>query len=299
MKSQRILEFCRVQPGQRVNLDKFKTDWAGGDDLQDLTKDELKERAKALVADRLRALTEAQELLYANDRFAVLVILQAMDAAGKDGIIKHAMSGLNPQGCQVFSFKRPSEEELDHDFLWRCCLRLPERGRIGIFNRSYYEEVLVVKVHPELLERQKLPPGPRDKDFWRTRYDSINDLEKHLVRNGTRVVKFFLHLSKQEQKQRFLARLDDPRKHWKFSLGDLDERDRWNDYLRAYEDALEATSTRWAPWHIVPADHKWVARAIVATLLADAIHGLKLKPLQISAEQARQLKLARRRLENE
>jgi PPK2 family polyphosphate:nucleotide phosphotransferase len=228
--------------------------------------------------------------------YAVLVVFQAMDAAGKDGMIKHVMSGVNPQGCQVFAFKAPSAEELDHDFLWRCVKALPERGRIGIFNRSYYEEVLVVRVHPEILARQKLPPGKRGKGFWEDRYESINDLERHLVRNGTVILKFFLHVSKDEQRRRFLDRIEDPEKHWKFSAGDVAERDHWDDYMEAYEDAIRATSTAWAPWYVIPADHKWVARALVADVLATTIRDLGLEHPAPTTEQKRALAEARRRL---
>jgi PPK2 family polyphosphate:nucleotide phosphotransferase len=222
-----------------------------------------------------------------------------MDAAGKDGTIKHVMSGVNPQGCQVFSFKKPSVEELDHNFLWRYMRCLPERGRIGIFNRSYYEDVLVVKVHPGLIEQQKLPPGKRGKSFWEDRYEDINAFERHLVRNGTVVLKFFLHVSKGEQKRRFLERLERPEKHWKFSAADLAERAFWDRYMEVYEDALSATSTAWAPWYVVPADRKWVTRAVVADLLTAAIRGLDLKYPEVTEEQRRALAEARKRLADE
>jgi PPK2 family polyphosphate:nucleotide phosphotransferase len=227
------------------------------------------------------------------------VVLQAVDAAGKDGIIKHVMSGVNPQGCQVFSFRKPSAEEVDHNFLWRYMKCLPERGRIGIFNRSYYEDVLVVKVHPELLPRQKLPPGKPDKAFWQARYDDINAFERHLVRNGTVVLKFFLNVSKKEQKRRFLERLENPEKHWKFSAADLAERGFWGHYMQAYEDALSATSTDWAPWYVVPADHKWVTRAIVADVLTTTITGLDLRYPEVTGAQHQALEQARRQLEQE
>jgi PPK2 family polyphosphate:nucleotide phosphotransferase len=238
-------------------------------------------------------------LLNADDRYAVLAIFQAMDAAGKDGTIKHVMSGVNPQGCEVFSFKQPSAEELDHNFLWRYMRCLPERGRIGIFNRSYYEDVLVVKVHPELLERQKLPPGKQGKGFWETRFEDINAFERHLVRNGTIVLKFFLHVSKAEQKKRFLERLDRPEKHWKFSVNDLAERAFWDQYQSAYEDALGATSTEWAPWYVVPADQKWATRAIVADILVTTIRGLDLKFPEATEAHRKALAEARRKLEAE
>jgi PPK2 family polyphosphate:nucleotide phosphotransferase len=219
-----------------------------------------------------------------------------MDAAGKDGTIKHVMSGVNPQGCQVFSFKQPSAEDLDHNFLWRYMRSLPERGRIGIFNRSYYEDVLVVRVHPELLDRAKLPPGKRDGDFWDERYDDINRFERHLTRNGTLILKFFLHVSKEEQKRRFLERLDDPAKHWKFSAADLAERGFWSAYMKAYEKALSATSTPWAPWYVIPADHKWVTRAVVADIVANRIQSLELRVPKLDKEQKRKLAEARRLL---
>ncbi len=216
---------------------------------------------KTLLAERVRELSAQQSLLYAHDRYALLVIFQSMDAAGKDGAIRHVLSGINPQGCQVFSFKHPSAEELDHDFLWRTSQCLPERGRIGVFNRSYYEEVLIVRVHPEILAGQKLPDdGRKGEEFWQHRYRSINDLEKHLHRNGTRIVKIFLHLSKEEQRRRFLARIDDPDKNWKFGATDVEERGCWKDYRRAYEACLGATSTTHAPWYVVPADDKENAR---------------------------------------
>jgi PPK2 family polyphosphate:nucleotide phosphotransferase len=226
----------------------------------------------------------------------VLIVLQAMDAAGKDGTIKHVMSGVNPQGCQVFSFKQPSAEELDHDFLWRCARRLPERGRIGIFNRSYYEDVLVVRVHPELVEKRKLPPGRGGTRLWKARYDAINAFEHHLVRSGTVVLKFFLHLSKDEQKERFLERLDEPDKHWKFSAADVTERSHWDEYMEAYEDALDATSTKWAPWYVIPADRKWITRAVVADVIATTLRGLDLRHPEPSAEQRAALDGTRRAL---
>jgi PPK2 family polyphosphate:nucleotide phosphotransferase len=222
-----------------------------------------------------------------------------MDAAGKDGMIKHVMSGLNPQGCQVFSFKRPSDEDLDHNFLWRYSRCLPERGRIGIFNRSYYEETLIVRVHPEILERQKLPPGKRGQGFWTARYDDINAFERHLARTGTLILKFFLNVSKKEQKKRFLERLERPEKNWKFSTADLEERRFWTDYQDAFEDTLSHTSTEWAPWWVVPADNKWVGRAIVSAVLIDRIKGLGLKKPQVSDAQQAELAKARRQLMQE
>src|SRR5262245_56366631 len=222
-RARKLVEMFRVEPESKVRLKNFDPGWAGTKEMQELGEDELKGPARERLEENLEHLREAQELLYAADCHSLLVVLQAMDAAGKDGLIRHVMSGINPQGCQVFSFKKPSDEELDHNFLWRYSKALPERGRIGIFNRSYYEEVLVVKVHPELHERQKLPPGKRGKAFWQERYDDINRFEHHLTRNGTIILKFFLHISKDEQKKRFLERLEDPEKHWKFSTSDLAE----------------------------------------------------------------------------
>jgi PPK2 family polyphosphate:nucleotide phosphotransferase len=294
-----LIDLIRVPPGKKVRLKDYDTGWAQTKELKDLGKDVVKERARAILDKNLQDLAEAQELLYADDRYAVLIVLQAMDAAGKDGTIKHVMSGVNPQGCQVYSFKKPSAEELDHNFLWRHMRCLPERGRIGIFNRSYYEDVLVVKVHPELLESQKLPPGKRGKSFWEARYEDINAFERHLVRNGTVIVKFFLNVSQKEQKRRFLERLDRPEKHWKFSAADLAERGYWDQYMEAYEDALSATSTDWAPWYVVPADHKWVTRTVVADILTRTICSLDLHYPEVTAEQSKALAEARKRLEDE
>ena len=229
----------------------------------------------------------------------MLIVLQASDAAGKDGTIKHVMSGVNPQGCQVFSFKKPSDEELDHDFLWRCMKRLPERGRIGIFNRSYYEDVLIAKVHPAILEGQKLPPECKGDDVWQNRYEDINNFEKYLTRNGIIVLKFFLNLSKEEQKERFLARLDIPEKNWKFSTGDMKERKYWNDYQTAFEDCFSATSTEWAPWHIIPADHKWFSRTAIADIIVNKLESLNLAFPTVSDEQKAKLAEARVTLMNE
>jgi PPK2 family polyphosphate:nucleotide phosphotransferase len=279
-----------------VDLRDFDPGWAVIPELAVAGKAVVQQAARDALEQNLAELAEAQELLWANDVYSVLVILQAMDAAGKDGTIKHVMSGINPQGCQVFSFKVPSAEELDHNFLWRYSKALPERGRIGIFNRSYYEEVLVVKVHPEILEKQRLPAGKRGDGFWQARYDDINRFERHLSRNGTLILKFFLHMSKDEQKRRFLDRLDDPAKQWKFSLGDLAERQHWDAYQRAFEDALSATSTKWAPWYVIPADHKWAARTLVAEVMVTAMRELKLKAPAVSTEQQRLLAEARQRL---
>jgi PPK2 family polyphosphate:nucleotide phosphotransferase len=285
----------RVKPGKRLRLKDHDPDWAG-DEYSQLRSGELKERAKELIEKNLLALGDAQERLYANDVYSVLVVLQAMDAAGKDGMVKHVMSGLNPQGCQVFSFKVPSAEELDHNFLWRYSKCLPERGRIGIFNRSYYEETLVVRVHPEILERQRLPAGKRGQHFWDERFDDINRFERHLVRNGTLVLKFFLNISKKEQKKRFLERLDNPEKHWKFSEADLKERAFWDQYQEAFEETLTHTSTKHAPWWVVPSDNKWVSRAVVSAVLVDQICGLGLKRPQVSETQTAALVRSRKQL---
>jgi len=282
-------ERFRVRPGGRVRLEDRPTRVAP----RYRSKADYQERLGAQI-ERLRAL---QNLLYADDRRSLLLVFQAMDAAGKDSCIKHVMSGVNPQGCQVFSFKHPSAEELDHDFLWRTTRALPERGRIGIFNRSYYEEVLIVRVHPEILRAQKLPPGRAGRaDFWEDRYRSIRELEAHLHRSGTRIVKIYLHLSKEEQRRRFLARIDDPEKNWKFSPQDLAERRYWKHYRRAYEACLEATSTRHAPWYVVPADDKPNARLIVAELVVRALQSLELAYPRPDARRRRELAALRRKL---
>jgi PPK2 family polyphosphate:nucleotide phosphotransferase len=294
-----ILKVLRVAPETKVRLKDYDPGWEQTEEMKVLGKEVIKDRAKEILEQNLADLGGAQELLYADDRYAVLLVFQAMDAAGKDGTIKHVMSGVNPQGCQVFSFKKPSAEELDHNFLWRYMKALPERGRIGIFNRSYYEDVLVVKVHPELLERQRLNDQEHGKKFWKHRYEDINAFERHLVRNGTIVLKFFLHVSKEEQRRRFLERLDRPEKNWKFSGSDLAERRFWDDYMAAYEDAISPTSTEWAPWYIVPADHKWVTRAVVADVVTSAIRGLDLKFPELTEQQRQALKEARKQLKNE
>jgi len=294
--SHEIIDLFRVPPGKKIKLKNYDPGWAQTADLKELGKAEVKERANALLQANIAELSHAQELLYASDQYSILVVLQAMDAAGKDGTIKHVLSGVNPQGCQVFSFKQPSAEDLDHDFLWRCMRCLPERGRIGIFNRSYYEEVLVVKVHPELLDHQKLPPGKRGKSFWKHRYDDINAMEQHLVRNGTVVIKFFLNVSKEEQRRRLLERLDLPEKHWKFSPSDMAERAFWKENMQAFEDMLRATSTPWAPWYVIPADHKWVTRALVADILTKTIQSLNLSFPTVSEEQKKAIKQAREKL---
>jgi PPK2 family polyphosphate:nucleotide phosphotransferase len=291
------LEKLLVPPGKKVRLKDYETGWGQTKELKAAGKAAVKERAGEILRESKAELAEAQDMLYASDRDSILVVLQALDAAGKDGTIKHVMSGVNPQGCAVFSFKQPTAEELDHDFLWRFATRLPERGRIGIFNRSYYEDVLVVKVHPEILDAQKLPPGKRGKAFWKGRYEDINAFERHLVRSGTVVLKVFLNVSRKEQKRRFLDRLERPDKHWKFSPADVAERAFWDDYRDAYEDAFEATSTDWAPWYVVPADDKWATRALVASLLVRTIRGLGAKYPEPTAEQLAAIDEARRQLE--
>jgi PPK2 family polyphosphate:nucleotide phosphotransferase len=293
-----ILDLFRLKPGKKVKLKAHDTGWAQTKELKELGKDAVKERTREVLDKNLEELAEAQELLYADGRYAILIVLQAMDAAGKDGTIKHVMSGVNPQGCQVFSFKKPSAEELNHNFLWRYMKNLPERGRIGIFNRSYYEDVLVVKVHPELLDA-KLPPGKRGKSFWKARYEDINAFEQHLVRNGTVVLKFFLNVSKEEQKRRFLERLERPEKNWKFSTSDLPERGFWADYMGAYEGALTATTTEEAPWYVVPADNKWVTRAVVADVITTAIRSLDLRFPEVTEEKRKALAEAKSQLEAE
>jgi PPK2 family polyphosphate:nucleotide phosphotransferase len=280
----------RVREGKKVKLKKWDTHvtpfYESKADYQEILK------------GHIEGMSKLQNLLYANGRYALLLIFQAMDAAGKDGAIKHVMSGVNPQGCEVFSFKHPSAQELAHDFLWRTVLCLPERGRIGIFNRSYYEEVLIVRVHPEILKAEALPGDLVKKaKIWKHRYESILNLEKHLHRNGTRIVKFFLHLSKEEQRKRFLARIDDSRKNWKLSSDDLHERDLWNEYTKAYEECLTTTSTEHSPWYIVPADDKPNARLIISQIVLNTLKDLKLKPPKATAERQKELQGIRKLLE--
>jgi PPK2 family polyphosphate:nucleotide phosphotransferase len=281
----------QVRPGQKVDLRRY--------DPGDTGPFRHKQKAAERLAQVLGRMVALQDVLYAHHRWAVLLVFQAMDAAGKDSAIKHVMSGLNPQGTQVFSFKRPSSEELDHDYLWRAEKALPERGRIGIFNRSYYEEVLVVRVHPEILAGQKLPDRLVTRHIWQNRYEDINAFERHLARNGTQILKFFLHVSKDEQRRRLLARLDEPSKNWKFELADLDERDRWGDYMDAYERALSGTSSSHAPWFVVPADHKWFTRLVIAELVVQGLESLDLAYPQLSKAQLATLAAARKRLGSE
>ncbi len=279
----------RVREGDEVYLKKWPTK------VDPVYKS--KEQYQELLEQHVAQLSSQQQLLYASNRHAILLIFQGMDAAGKDGAIAHVMSGVNPQGCQVFSFKHPSPTELQHDFLWRTARELPERGRIGIFNRSYYEEVLIVRVHPEILRSEAIPGTPHhDKKVWHDRYRSITNLERHLHGNGTRIIKFFLHLSKEEQRKRFLARIDEPEKNWKFSAADIAERKFWTRYMKAYEECLTATSTRNAPWYVVPADDKENARLIVSRIALDTLEGLKMTYPKTSAERRRELLSIRRQL---
>ena len=281
-----------VREGEKVKLKKWPTL------VQPVYKSA--QHYEELLRAHVRELSEKQQLLYAHDRYSVLLIFQAMDAAGKDGAIKHVMSGVNPQGCQVFSFKHPSATELDHDFLWRTTQALPERGRIGIFNRSYYEEVLIVRVHPEIVAGQRLPDGEiAGKDLWKQRYRSIVDLEHHLHRNGTRIVKFFLHLSPEEQRRRFLARIDNPDKLWKFNLADMQERNFWPQYMQAYEACLGATSTKDAPWYVVPADDKENARLLISRIVLDTFADLKMRYPKPDAQLRQQLEAVRQQLMKE
>ncbi|MBD0327637.1 MAG: polyphosphate kinase 2 family protein [Pyrinomonadaceae bacterium] len=280
-----------VPPGKKIRLRDYDPNYTANF----TSKDE----ALLKLQEDVRRLAKYQDVLYAQNTYALLIIFQAMDAAGKDGAIKHVMSGINPQGCQVFSFKSPSSEELDHDYLWRTHKALPERGRIGIFNRSYYEEVLVVRVHQEILNLQQLPPEAKDKNIWKRRFTDINDFEHYLVNNGIVVIKFFLNVSKEEQKRRFLKRIMTPEKNWKFSLGDAKERGFWEQYMEAYEDMFNHTSTAHAPWHIIPADHKWFTRAAVADVVISKLKSLKLSYPTVSEEHRQNLLKAKEVLENE
>jgi PPK2 family polyphosphate:nucleotide phosphotransferase len=291
-----MLDMIRVKPGKKVRLKDHDPTWAGDPDVP---KQERKALAQKLLSEDVSALAEAQQLLYAANTYSILLVFQAMDAAGKDSTIKHVMSGVNPQGCQVVSFKHPSAEELDHNFLWRYAKSLPGRGRIGIFNRSYYEEVLVVKVHPAILANQRVPGAKPKKELWQTRYDDINCFEQHLTQNGTVILKFFLHLSKEEQRERFLQRLNDPAKHWKFSESDLKERSFWDQYMEAYEDCLTATSTKSATWHVIPADRKWVARTMVAKIVTTTIESLDLHYPEVTPQKKEMIAAAKKELEEE
>jgi PPK2 family polyphosphate:nucleotide phosphotransferase len=291
MDIQKLVKPFRIDDGKKFRLKDISP--------KDTRGIKSKERALELLQQGVDRLRELQDRLYAQDCWAVLLIFQAMDAAGKDGTIKHVMSGINPQGCQVFSFKAPSNEELDHDYLWRAARALPERGRIGIFNRSYYEEVLVVRVHEEILKSQKLPASLITKNVWRERYEDISNFERYLSRNGVIIRKFFLHVSKEEQRQRFLSRLREPDKNWKFSMADAKERNCWDAYQEAYEDAIRETASDQAPWYVVPADHKWFTRMVVAAAVVDALEELDLKYPVVDAHKREELKLVQTELEKE
>ncbi len=286
------IERFRVAGGSRVDLNDHPTDFTGEHTSKDDAVKDLEKNVK-----RLRAL---QDVLYAQDTFSLLVIFQAMDAAGKDGAIEHVMSGVNPQGCHVVSFKQPSDEELSHDFLWRCQRNLPERGRIGIFNRSHYEEVLVVRVHPQILQGQHLPGSVKDDpQVWERRYESIRSWERHLTRNGTHIIKFFLNVSRDEQRRRFLSRIDEPEKNWKFSMGDVRERGHWDDYMNAYREAIEATSTEAAPWYIIPADKKWFTRLAVSEVIVQTLQSMDLHYPVVTEKHRLELAEAKKQLESE
>ena len=291
-KAAKFSRAFRIESGKKFRLKDVDPGSTAGLKLE-------KDHAADLLEKGVEVLAELQDKLYAQDKRALLLVFQAMDAAGKDGTIKHVMSGVNPQGCQVFAFKTPSAEELDHDFLWRTTKCLPERGRIGIFNRSYYEEVLVVRVHPEILGRQKLPPEVVTKKVWQERYEDISSYERYLARNGVAVVKFFLHVSRKEQKKRFLERLEKPDKNWKFSLADAEERKHWDAYMEAYEDAIRATATPFAPWYVVPADNKWFTRLVVASAVIDALEQMDLAYPEVDEAKKAELAKARAALEGE
>jgi PPK2 family polyphosphate:nucleotide phosphotransferase len=290
MKAKKLADKFRVNDGQRFRLKDY--------DPGDTGHWRSKEHAEEAVQEGVARTADLQDKLYAQDNWALLLIFQALDAAGKDGAIKHVMSGVNPQGCQVHSFKAPSEVELQHDFLWRTTCELPERGHIGIFNRSYYEEVLIVRVHPEILSGQKTPPSLVGKKIWQERFEDIRGFERHMARSGTVIRKFFLHLSKKEQKKRFLARLDEPEKNWKFSASDIRERKYWDDYQNAYEEMIQATSTKDAPWYVVPADNKWFSRLVISTVIVDTLESLDLSYPKVDEAKLKELKAAKKILES-
>jgi PPK2 family polyphosphate:nucleotide phosphotransferase len=288
----KLLSEYRITAPDKFRLKDMKPDDSFG---LKLSKDEAKEELREIV----KSISKQQEMLFAQDEWSLLVILQAMDAAGKDSVLENVMSGINPQGCQVTSFKAPTSTELDHDYLWRTTVALPERGRIGVFNRSYYEEVLVVRVHPEILGKQRVPKSLIGKDIWQERFDDIRAFEKHMARNGTRIIKFFLNVSKEEQKKRFMERIDEPDKNWKFNPGDIEERKLWDKYMEAYEDMIRSTSTGHAPWFVVPADKKWFTRLVVAHAIDDALAGLPLSYPKVDATAMEAMKKARETLANE
>ena len=288
MKTKKLAESYRIDSGKHFRLKDC--------DPADTAHWHSKEHAEEALQQDIAKMAELQDKLYAQDRWALLLIFQAMDAAGKDGAVKHVMSGVNPEGCQVYSFKAPSETELQHDFLWRTTRDLPERGHIGIFNRSYYEEVLVVRVHPAVLKEQKNPPSLVTKNIWEERFEDIRNFEKHMARNGTVIRKFFLHLSKKEQKVRFLARLEEPEKNWKFSAADVHEREYWDDYQKAYEEMIQNTATKHAPWYVVPADNKWFTRLVISAAVVDALEEMELAYPKVDAEKKRELEAAKKGL---
>lgn len=287
--ARKLIEPFRVESGKKFRLKDFDPADTGGGHS--------KKHAQELLQQGIADMAALQDKLYADNQWGLLLVFQAMDAAGKDGAIKHVMSGVNPQGCQVYSFKQPSAEELDHDYMWRCAVRLPERGRIGIFNRSYYEEVLITRVHPQVLAAQKIPEELKSKHIWKQRYEDISAFERYLARNGFVVRKFYLNLSKKEQKNRFLARLDHPDKNWKFSAADVHERQYWDDYMAAYEEMIQHTSSKHAPWYVVPADNKWFTRVAVAAAIVETMEGLSLEYPKVSADAKKQLAEARQELE--
>ncbi|MFL6514041.1 MAG: polyphosphate kinase 2 family protein [Chthoniobacterales bacterium] len=299
MKTKNIIKKARefAKPFRIEKGKDFRLKDIDPDDTRGLSEEEHKGAAKEALATGVAALAELQDKLYAQDKWAVLLMFQAMDAAGKDGAIKHVMSGVNPQGCKVFSFKSPSAEDLDHDYLWRCMKVLPNRGEIGIFNRSYYEEVLVVRAHPEYLAKQKLPPELVTKNIWKERFEDICNFEQYLSRNGVLIRKFFLHVSKKEQKRRFMDRIDDPEKNWKFSANDASERDYWDDYMEFYEDLIRHTATDYAPWYVVPADNKWFTRVVVASGVIEALDSLNLEYPKVGKQQLAELAAAKEKLE--
>jgi len=298
MKTKEIIKRARelAEPFRISKGRDFRLKDVDPDDTLDFTKEADKSKSKEALAMGVTALAELQDKLYAQDKWAVLLIFQAMDAAGKDGAIKHVMSGVNPQGVEVYSFKSPSSEDLDHDYLWRCMKCLPNRGHIGIFNRSYYEEVLVVRVHPEFLAKAKLPPKLVGKNIWEDRFEDIRNFERYLARNGIVVRKFFLHVSKKEQKQRFLDRIEDPLKNWKFSSNDASERDYWDDYMKAYEEMIQETATKHSPWYVVPANNKWFTRVVVAGAVIDALADLDLAYPDVDESKLKELAAAKKKL---
>src|SRR6476661_7117474 len=298
MKTKELIKNARelAKPFRISKGKDFRLKDVDPDDTLDFTKEADKPKSKEALEAGVEVLAELQDMLYAQDRWALLLIFQAMDAAGKDGAIKHVMSGINPQGCEVYSFKSPSAEDLDHDYLWRCMKCLPNRGHIGIFNRSYYEEVLVVRVHPNFLAKQKLPPSLMGKNIWENRFEDIRNFEQYLTRNGVIVRKFFLHVSRKEQKRRFLDRIDDPLKNWKFSSNDANERDFWDDYMEAYEEMIQQTATKEAPWYVVPADNKWFTRVAVAGAVIETLDSLDLAYTKVDEGKLKELAAAKKKL---